>query len=67
MLLLISWIKRLGGTLDMDLTYATIIVFGGEHRRIYREAHLAYFINDESNPTNHTIFSLDTDLVSRLL
>jgi hypothetical protein len=28
------WIKQLGGTLDMDLTYVTIHVFGGEHRRL---------------------------------
>jgi hypothetical protein len=33
MLLSRSWIKKLGGTLQMDLTYATIPVFGGEHRR----------------------------------
>jgi hypothetical protein len=32
------WIKRLGGTLQMDLTYATIPVIGGEHRKMYREA-----------------------------
>jgi hypothetical protein len=31
MLLSRSWIKKLGGTLQMDLTYATILVFGGEH------------------------------------
>jgi hypothetical protein len=36
-----SWIKRLGGALHMDLSYATIPVFGGEHRRIYREVQLA--------------------------
>jgi hypothetical protein len=67
MLLSISWIKRLGGTLKMDLTYATIPVFGGEHRRLYREAQLAYIISDEEDPTNHPIFSLDTDLGSILL
>jgi hypothetical protein len=55
MLLSRSWIKRLGGTLQMDLTYATIPVFGGEHRRLYREAQLAYIISDEANPTNHPI------------
>jgi hypothetical protein len=64
MLLSRSWIKRLGGTLQMDLTYATIPVFGGEHRRLYREAQLAYIISDEADPTNHPIFSLDTDLGS---
>jgi hypothetical protein len=67
MLLSRSWIKILGGTLQMDLTYATILVFGGEHRRLYREAQLTYIINDEANPTNHPIFSLDIDLGSNLL
>jgi hypothetical protein len=62
-----SWIKRLGGTLQMDLTYATIPVFGGEHRRLYREAQLAYIISNEANPTNHPIFALGTDLGSSLL
>jgi ribonuclease HI len=67
MLLSRSWIKILGGTLQMDLTYATIPVFGGEHRRLYREAQLAYIVSDEADPTNHPIFSLDTDLGSILL
>ena len=38
MLLSIGWIKRLGGTLQNDLSYATIPVFGGESKRLYREA-----------------------------
>jgi ribonuclease HI/uncharacterized small protein (DUF1192 family) len=67
MLLSRSWIKRLGGTLQMDLTYATIPVFGGEHRRLYREAQLAYIVSDEANPSNHPIYALDTDLGSSLL
>jgi hypothetical protein len=62
MLLSRSWIKRLGGTLHMDLSYATIPIFGGEHRRLYREAQLAYIIGDEGNPTNHPIYVMDTDL-----
>jgi ribonuclease HI len=67
MLLSRSWIKRLGGTLQMDLSYATIPVFGGEHRRLYREAQLAYIISDEANPINHPIFSVDTDLGTSIL
>jgi hypothetical protein len=51
----------------MDLTYATIPVFGGEHRRLYREAQLAYIVSDEENPTNHPIYALDTGLGSSLL
>jgi hypothetical protein len=62
MLLSRSWIKKLGGTLQMDLTYATIPVFEGKQRRLYREAQLAYIVSDEANPTNHPIFALDTDL-----
>jgi hypothetical protein len=67
MLLSKYWIKRLGGTLQMDLTYDTIPMFGGEHRRLYREDQLAYIISDESDPTNHPIFSIDIDLGSNLL
>jgi len=67
MLLLRLWIKILGGMLHMDLTYATIPVFGGDHRKLYREARLDYIISDEADPTNHPLFSLDTDLGSRLL
>jgi hypothetical protein len=67
MLLSRSWIKKLGGTLQMDLTYATIPVFGGEHKRLYREAQLAYIVSYEEDPTNHLVFALDTDLGSSLL
>jgi hypothetical protein len=31
-----TWAKKVGGSLQMDLTYATILVFGGEHRRLYQ-------------------------------
>ena len=41
MLLSTGWIKILGGTLQNDLSYATIPVFGGESRIFYREAKLA--------------------------
>ena len=36
-----SWAKRVGETLQIDLSCATIPVFGGEHKRIYREVQLA--------------------------
>jgi hypothetical protein len=51
----------------MDLTYATILVFGGEHRILYIEARLAYIVSDKADPTNHPIFALDMDLGSSLL
>ena len=51
----------------MDLSYAAILVFGGENRRLYREDKLAYIIIDEANPTNHLVFSFDTDMGSSIL
>ena len=50
-----------------DLSYATILVFGGENRRLYREAQLAYIISDEKNPTNHPIYAVDTDFGACIL
>ena len=61
MLLSRGWIKRLGGTLQNDLTYAIVLVLGEESRRLYREAQLAYIISDEKNPSNHPIYSVNTD------
>jgi hypothetical protein len=62
-----SWMKRLGGTLQMDLSYATTPVFRGVNKRIYRESHLAYIVSDEQNPTNHPIYSVDTGMGSCIL
>jgi hypothetical protein len=67
MLLSRSWIKRLGWTLQMDFSYATIPIFRAEHRRLYREAQLDYIISDEGNPTNHPIYVVDTYLGSSIL
>jgi hypothetical protein len=61
------WGKRLGGTLQMDLSYATISVFGGELKRLYRENQLAYIINDAKNSVNHPIYAVDTDFGSCIL
>jgi ribonuclease HI len=62
-----SWIRKLGRNLHMDLSHTTIHVFRGEQRRLYREVQLTYIISDEENPTNHPIFSFDTDLGSNIL
>ena len=59
-----SWIKILGGTLQMDLMYATIPMFGGETMRLYRENQLAYIISKESHSVNHPIYIVDIDFGS---
>ena len=60
------WAKKLDGTLQMDLSYATIPVFGGEQRRLYREVRLAYLVSDHNNPTNHPIYVVEDDLGSSI-
>jgi hypothetical protein len=49
------------------MSYATIPIFGGEHRRLYKEIQLAYIISDDQNPTNHPIYMLDEGLGSSIL
>ena len=51
----------------MDMTYATIPVFGGENRRLYREVQLAYVISDQKNQSNHPVYALDADMGSCML
>jgi hypothetical protein len=63
-ILSIMWANKVGGSLQMDLTYATILVFGGEHRRLYREVRLAYIISDHQNPSNRPIYAVKDEIGS---
>ena len=60
MLLSNGWIKRLGESLQNDMSYVGVLVFEGESKRLYRESQLTYISNDENNPTNHPIYAIDT-------
>ena len=62
-----SWAKKVGGTLQMDLSYATILMFGGENRRSYRELQFAYLVTDDKNPTDHRLYAVDKDLGTCML
>ena len=66
MLLSRSWDAKLNGTLQMDMSYATILVFV-EQRRLCRENRLAYMISIPECPWNHPIYSIDTNLGSDIL
>ena len=59
--------EKLCGTLQMDLTYTTIPIFGGETKRLYGENQLAYIISKESRSINHPIYAVDTDFGSCIL
>jgi hypothetical protein len=67
LLLSCSWRKRLGGMFQMDLSYAIVLVFGGELKRLYRENQLAYIISDGKKCVNHPIYALDIDFGSCIL
>ena len=67
MMLSRSWMKKLSGTLQMDMSYATIPIFGGDYRRLYREGQLAYLISDHQNPNNHPIYAVEKDMESCVL
>ena len=44
MLLSRSWGAKLQGAFQMDMTYATILVFS-QPRRLYRETHMKYMLS----------------------
>ena len=54
MLLSRSWASKLKGTLQMDMSYTTILVFG-EKSRSWREKQLEYVVSSQEKPQNHLI------------
>jgi hypothetical protein len=67
MLLSRSWGTKLGGSLQLDMTYATIPVFGGQFTRLYRETRLAFTVSDPHNPNNYPVYIVDQDLGNCIL
>ena len=65
MLLSRSWETKLKGTLQMDMSYATIPIFGAQ-RRIFREKILSYMVTSVERPNNHPIYSLGTEIRSAI-
>jgi len=66
MLLSRSWGAKLQGSLQLDLSYATISVFG-QPKRLYRETLMKYVVSSESNPENFPIYSIHSDIDSFIL
>ena len=67
--ILLSWscIAKIGGTLQMDYSYSTVLVFGGEIRRLYREAQMACLVIDHHNPSNQPIYVIQESIYSFFL
>ena len=56
MLLSRYWGAKLRGLVQLDMTYATILIFGGQFTRLYRETRLAYIVSDPQNPNNYQVY-----------
>jgi hypothetical protein len=66
MLLSRSWGDKLRGTLHLDMSYATIPVFG-QQRRLYRETLMKYMVSSQEKPHNYPLYSAHSDLNSFIL
>jgi ribonuclease HI len=62
-----SWGFKLGGSLQLDMTYATILVFGGQLTRLYKETRLAYTVRNPQNPNNFPVYIADQDIGNCIL
>jgi hypothetical protein len=67
MILSISWGAKLGGSAQLDMTYATIPIFGGQFTRLYRETRLSYTISDPQNHNNYPSYVVDQYLGNCIL
>jgi len=66
MLLSRSWGGKLHGSLQLDLSYATISVFG-KPKRLYRETLMKYVVSSQEKPQNFPIYSIHSDMDSFIL
>jgi ribonuclease HI len=61
-----SWVEKLKGTLQLDMSYATIPVFR-KQRRLYRETLMKYMVSSQEKPHNYPLYSAHSDLDSFIL
>jgi hypothetical protein len=66
MLLSRSWGAKLQGTLQLDMSYATIPLFG-QRRRLYRETLMKYMVSGQDKPHNYPLYYVHSDLDSFIL
>ena len=66
MLLSRSWGAKLQGSIQLDMSYATILVFG-QPKKLYREKSMKYMVSSVERPRNYPIYSTPTDMDSFIL
>ena len=67
MLLSRSWGTKIGGSIKLDLTYATILVFGGQERRLYRETRFVKMVTKADSSENSPVYSKEGDFSCLML
>lgn len=66
MLLSLSWGAKLLGSLQLDMSYETISVFG-HPKKLYRETLMKYVVSSQERPQNFPIYSMHSDIDSIIL
>jgi len=61
-----SWGEKLKGTLQLDISYATIPIFQ-QLQKLYREKKMKFMIKSNEKPVNHPIHVVHTNLDSFIL
>ena len=59
------WTSKLKGSLQMDMSYATIPMVGGD-KRLYNEKISPYVVSSQEKLDNHVFYVVDTDLGSSI-
>ena len=59
------WTSKLKGILQMDMSYATIPMVGG-NKRLYIEKRSPYVVRSQAKLDDHVIYVVDTDLGSSI-
>ena len=67
MLLSRSWGTKICGSIKLDLTYATVPVFGGQERRLYRETRFVKMVTKADCSENSTIYNKEGDFSCLML
>ena len=66
MLLSKSWGAKLQGSLKLDMSYATISIFG-HPKKLYRETLMKYMVRSQDQPQKFPIYSIHSDIDSFIL
>ena len=62
-----NWRTYMGGTIQLDIYYATILIVGAKTHKLYiRKPKMTYIISNPRNPTNLPSYTIDS-LVNFLL